>query len=106
MNARRNRRIVSGFPRNCVRRNNEEALPQMIAAGADERVREQPTHAVADHDDPLRREIVIVRIDAPHGVLELLAQAERIQKNRGAGTIIEVPELVIAARFPDRFPEQ
>ena len=46
-----------------LRRNNKDAPPQTIAARTDERVRDQPAHAVAEHDDVSRREIVIVRID-------------------------------------------
>ena len=73
-----------------LRRNNEEALRQTVATRTDKRAREQPAHAVANNDDPMRRKIVVAGIDHAHGAPELLAQPERVQQDRCAGTIIEV----------------
>ena len=74
-------------------RNNEETPPQTIATRTNERVREQSPHAVAEHDDVVGRKIGILRIDNLNRPLKLLAQPERVEQDRCAGTIIEVPEL-------------
>src|SRR4051794_19651315 len=89
------RRIAAQF----VGWDSEEALPQTVAARTDERVREQPAHAVADNDNPVRRQILITRIDDVNRMLELIAQSERVQQNRCTGTVIEVPELKLLGDF-------
>ena len=75
------------------RRNNKETPPQTIATRTNERVRDQSPHAVAEHDDVVCRKIGILRIDNANRPLKLLAQPERVEQDRCAGTIIEVPEL-------------